>query len=58
MPNQDGTGPMGQGAQTGRGKGPCADKTSGRGMRQRMRCRWCDFWNRGDASNDRPRRRA
>ena len=25
MPNQDGTGPMGQGPRTGRGYGPCGD---------------------------------
>ena len=33
MPRQDGTGPMGQGAKTGRGLGPCGTGLAwGRGM--------------------------
>ena len=34
MPNQDKTGPMGQGPRTGRGLGPCACPARGEGTRQ------------------------
>jgi len=43
MPRRDGTGPMGEGAKTGRGLGPCTGETTrftrftrGRGMGQGM----------------------
>ncbi|MCK4625024.1 MAG: DUF5320 domain-containing protein [Phycisphaerae bacterium] len=44
MPNQDGTGPRGQGPRTGRGLGPCGNsrprsrpRSQGRGRRQQSR---------------------
>ena len=35
MPNLDGTGPMGQGSLTGRGRGKCSAGGQGRGFGQR-----------------------
>ena len=42
MPNKDGTGPMGQGAGTGRGLGPCG-QGKGMGMGRRFGRGLCRF---------------
>ena len=35
MPNRNGTGPMGQGAKTGRGKGNCSEEVNNQNMKTR-----------------------
>ena len=59
MPNLDGTGPQGQGPQTGRKQGNCsnpqqAQTRPGRGSGQgRGWCgRWCRFWGSSINPND------